>query len=147
EGIGGLAVPLNARDTVADLAKRLQLPLVMVTRPDLGTLNHTLLTLNYARAKRLGLLGIIVNVSHPTRRDARSRLIARTNMQMLRRLTGVPVFGPFPFQHRVAPTRPAGSRRGPPVLRATGSWYRAWSWTTRASPLPARRWPSRTRAT
>lgn len=117
EGIGGLAVPLNAKATVADLAKRLHVPLVMVTRPDLGTLNHTLLTLDYARAKRLAILGIIVNVSHAGRRDARSRLIERTNTQMLRRLTGVPVFGPFPFQPRVSTVHPASG--------ALGRWIKA----------------------
>lgn len=112
EGIGGLAVPLNAKATVADVAKHLRVPLVMVTRPDLGTLNHTLLTLNYARAKKLSVLGVIVNASHPTRDDARLRLIERTNTQMLRRLTGVPVFGPFPFQPRVSTVHPAAEALG-----------------------------------
>ncbi|MDP6957975.1 MAG: dethiobiotin synthase, partial [Planctomycetota bacterium] len=44
EGIGGLLVPLRKKFFVVDLAKKLELPLVIVTRPSLGTLNHTLMT-------------------------------------------------------------------------------------------------------
>jgi dethiobiotin synthetase len=49
EGVGGLLVPLNDHDTVRDLARELGLPLVIAARPGLGTINHTLLTLEAAR--------------------------------------------------------------------------------------------------
>lgn len=60
EGAGGLLVPLAPRLTMADLAARLKLPLVIVARASLGTVNHTLLTLEAARARKLDVLGVIL---------------------------------------------------------------------------------------
>lgn len=60
EGVGGLMVPLNAEYMVADLVRDLDLPLVVVARPGLGTINHTLLTLAAARAARLELIAVVL---------------------------------------------------------------------------------------
>jgi dethiobiotin synthetase len=60
EGVGGLLVPLTARDTVRDLAVALELPLVVVARPGLGTISHTLLTLEAARAAGLTVAGVVM---------------------------------------------------------------------------------------
>ena len=48
EGAGGVLVPINERETIADLMAQLQLPVVVVVRTKLGTINHTLLTLETA---------------------------------------------------------------------------------------------------
>jgi dethiobiotin synthetase len=61
EGIGGLLVPITARYNVADLALEMGLPLIIVSRIRLGTLNHTLLTINAARQYGLKIKGIILN--------------------------------------------------------------------------------------
>ncbi len=61
EGIGGLLVPLTQRYSVADLAAEFGLPLVIVGRSALGTINHTLLTLEAARARNLDVAGIVLN--------------------------------------------------------------------------------------
>jgi dethiobiotin synthetase len=98
EGIGGLLVPMTAHKTLADLAKRLGLPLVVVVRPDLGTLNHTLLTLECARSRRIAVRAVIVNHTRPPARDAMARLAQRTNPQVLARLACAPVFGELPFR-------------------------------------------------
>src|SRR5207302_4707001 len=58
EGVGGLLCPLTQTHTVADLAAMLGMPLVVVVRRSLGTLNHTLLTLAVARQRRLPVAGI-----------------------------------------------------------------------------------------
>ena len=97
EGIGGLLVPLTARLSVSDLAKRLGLPLLIVARAGLGTLNHSLLSLAEARRKRLPVVGFVLNYADPPARDSASRLTYMTNPAMLRELAGVPVFGPLPF--------------------------------------------------
>ena len=60
EGVGGLKVPLNAEYMVSDLARDLDLPLIVVARPGLGTINHTLLTLEAARAARLEVIAVVL---------------------------------------------------------------------------------------
>lgn len=74
EGAGGLMVPIRGGYLMADLATQLDLPLLVVTRPDLGTLNHTLLTTFAARTMELPLCGVIVNrmPTHPGRVEAES---------------------------------------------------------------------------
>ena len=61
EGAGGLLVPLTDEVTMADLAERLGAGLVVVTRPALGTLNHTALTLEAARARGLPVDGLVIS--------------------------------------------------------------------------------------
>lgn len=60
EGVGGLLVPLREDYTVRDLARDLGLPLVLAARPGLGTLNHTLLTLEAARAAGLDVRAVVL---------------------------------------------------------------------------------------
>jgi dethiobiotin synthetase len=59
EGAGGLLVPLDPSNTMAELARALDLPLLLVARPTLGTINHTLLTIEAARTRGLRVLGVI----------------------------------------------------------------------------------------
>lgn len=60
EGVGGLLVPLTPRYLVRDLARDLGLPLVLAAAPGLGTINHTLLTVEAARAAGLRIAGIVM---------------------------------------------------------------------------------------
>ena len=61
EGVGGLCVPINPSFLMSDLIKYLNLPLIIVAKPDLGTINHTLLTINQANQKGLNVRGVIIN--------------------------------------------------------------------------------------
>lgn len=61
EGIGGLMVPMDARHTFRDVAVALRIPAVIVARPDLGTINHTLLTIGMLRQAGVRPLGVIIN--------------------------------------------------------------------------------------
>jgi dethiobiotin synthetase len=61
EGAGGLLVPLNHDAFIIDLARELELPVVLVTRSTLGTINHTLLSLEAIRRHGLPLAGLVVN--------------------------------------------------------------------------------------
>jgi dethiobiotin synthetase len=68
EGVGGLLVPLSARYLVRDFAVDLGLPLVVVAPPGLGTINHTLLTLEAARSAGLEVVAVVLTPwpAHPT---------------------------------------------------------------------------------
>ena len=80
EGVVGLLVPLNATATVRDLAVALGLPLLVAASPGLGTLNHTLLTIEAARAAGLGVRAVVLGPwpSEPTpMHDSNRETIAR----------------------------------------------------------------------
>ena len=61
EGAGGVLVPLNDKAHVIDLAAELHLPLLLVARSTLGTINHTLLSLEAIRRRGLSIAGVVVN--------------------------------------------------------------------------------------
>ena len=61
EGAGGLLVPLTSTDYVIDLAAQLHLPVILVARSTLGTINHTLLSIEALRRRGLPLAGVVVN--------------------------------------------------------------------------------------
>lgn len=61
EGAGGLMVPLNPTDLMIDLIGRLGLPVVLVSRSTLGTINHTLLSLEALRRRAVPVLGVVIN--------------------------------------------------------------------------------------
>ncbi len=61
EGVGGIMVPLDDKRTVIDLARMVGYPVVVVCRPNLGTLNHTALTCQAIRGAGLRLAGLVIN--------------------------------------------------------------------------------------
>jgi dethiobiotin synthetase len=93
EGAGGLAVPLGEDYLVGDLAKALQLPLVIVARPGLGTVNHTLLTVYYAQQLGLRIAGIVINGLKP----AEASVAEQTNPALIESYSGIPVLGVLPW--------------------------------------------------
>ena len=97
EGVGGIAVPICGELLVADIAQRLQLPLLIVARPNLGTINHTLLTVEFARSYGLEICGIVLNTSQ----EEPKGLAEETNPKELARLTHLPILGTVPFDERL----------------------------------------------
>ncbi|MBF0380570.1 MAG: dethiobiotin synthase [Magnetococcales bacterium] len=63
EGAGGLMVPLNKKEFIVDLIELLSLPVVLVVRSGLGTINHTLLSLMLLRQRGIEIAGVIMNGS------------------------------------------------------------------------------------
>jgi dethiobiotin synthetase len=90
EGVGGWRVPLAPGYEVRDWARGLGLPVVVVARAGLGTLNHTLLTVESIRAAGVTCAGIILNPGASPEND--STLARRTNGALLQDLLGLPVF-------------------------------------------------------
>ena len=89
EGIGGALCPVTPTQCVADLAQRFHLPVLVVARPALGTINHTAMTVEVLRARGLEVAGIVVNrYQHDT--DDVAQL---TNPDEIQRVTGAPVLG------------------------------------------------------
>lgn len=61
EGVGGLMVPMDPKHTFLDVARWLKLPTIVVARPNLGTINHTLLTVNALRGAGVTVAGVVIN--------------------------------------------------------------------------------------
>lgn len=61
EGIGGVRVPISGGVDVLDLMKEFELPVVIVSRPNLGTINHTLLTIDAVRSVDLEVAGVVIS--------------------------------------------------------------------------------------
>jgi len=93
EGIGGLLVPITQRVHVADLALQMDLPLIIVSRAQIGTLNHTLLTINAARQHGLKIKGVVLNPSHEGELDA----VAQEQGSLIEEFSDVPILGTCPF--------------------------------------------------
>lgn len=88
EGAGGLLVPIQEDYFMSDLALDLNIPLLIVTRPNLGTLNHTLLTLESAKRKGLEITGIVIS-DFPWDPG----IPEQTNPELLLSMTGVNILG------------------------------------------------------
>lgn len=106
EGVGGITAPLWQDYLVADMMLALGLPGLLVTRPDLGTINHTVLTAQYASQRGIRLAGIIIN-RWPE--DAVT-VLEQSNLEYMERLTGLPVLGKFPLVPEVISGPKAMSR-------------------------------------
>jgi len=100
EGAGGLLVPLTDDLDMASLAHRLGLPLLVVARDGLGTINHTLLTLEAAARRDLTVAGVVLcgAASGTLAGDA------ERNAFEISRRAGAPVLGILPHQPDLTPT-------------------------------------------
>jgi dethiobiotin synthetase len=96
EGAGGVFVPIKKRFFFADLMKAWNVPVIIVSRLGLGTINHTLLTHAFLQSKGIKVLGVILNDREGDKGPA-----AETNPEMLREYLNVPVFGIFPHTKEI----------------------------------------------
>lgn len=86
EGAGGPLVPINDREFMTDLMVQLEMPVLLVTRTTLGTINHTLMALEVLRSRTLNVAGVVmVGESNPSNREA------------LERFGGVEIVGEMPI--------------------------------------------------
>ena len=91
EGAGGLLVPIRSAFTMADLARELALPLLVVTRGRLGTVNHTLLTLEVAAGRGLPVAGVVLSHGPIPLSSADA-----ANLSILRELLGARLLAEIP---------------------------------------------------
>ena len=93
EGSGGLLVPLTRKMLLIDLIKKLRMSVLLVAENKLGTINHTLLSIEALRARDIKIIGIIFN----TRFDGGDRRILKDNPDIVRRLAGIDILGALPY--------------------------------------------------
>jgi len=104
EGVGGLLAPLDPQSTVLDMIGWLGLPAVIVARPGLGTINHTLLTVSALRQANAPIAGVVVN-QYPAETPG---IAEETNPRAIERWGKVPVLCLAPrFSQFTPPFLPA----------------------------------------
>ena len=89
EGVGGVMVPLNRELLLVDLLRELQIPTLVVAKSGLGTINHTLLTLEALRHRDIPLLGVVFSDAALAEDD----LLVEDNMRTIAEVGRVQVFG------------------------------------------------------
>jgi len=101
EGAGGVLVPIDEKRTNVDLMVFLDVPVVLVSRPGLGTLNHTLLSLRELRRAGLDVLGVLFCETTPTEWGT----IERDNRHTIERRGQVRILGNVPYMPGLADGR------------------------------------------
>jgi dethiobiotin synthetase len=96
EGAGGIMVPLWRDYTYLDLAQALELPVMIVARPGLGTINHTLLTIEALRGRGLRISAIVFNHARATK----TGLAEATSPGVIGNISGVPGWGMLAYRSR-----------------------------------------------
>jgi dethiobiotin synthetase len=96
EGAGGIMVPLTKENTFLDLAQAMRLPVLIVARPGLGTINHTLLTIAALRARRIPIAGIVINYAG----EQVKGIAERTNPITIEKVSGVRVLTSVSYHSR-----------------------------------------------
>lgn len=95
EGIGGLMVPIFHDYFVSDLIKSLESCALIVARPNLGTINHTILTVNEAQRAGIEILGVVLN--HYEKFD--DDISIQSNAEIIEKCSGLPVLGIIPYSN------------------------------------------------
>lgn len=94
EGVGGIQVPITQDFFVTDWMIKWKLPVLVVIRAGLGTINHTLLTVEALQKRKIKVLGVLVNGY------TGKGIAEQTNEKALKKLLKVPVYGPLKYNHR-----------------------------------------------
>lgn len=93
EGAGGLLVPIRDDFLIVDLIRAMDLPIIVVARPNLGTINHSLLTLRYAQYVGIRTIGLVINGY----REETAGVAEKTSPAVIESLSGVPILGILPY--------------------------------------------------
>jgi len=94
EGAGGLIVPLTRNYTVLNLIHDLSVPVLIVSRASLGTINHTSLTINALKSHNIPIIGIILNYF-------KGGIIEEDNKKIINSLNNIPIIGIVPFYNNI----------------------------------------------
>ena len=102
EGVGGIAVPITDEMLVVQLIQKLNLPVLIVAHTGLGAINHTILTVEYAKQHSIKIVGIVLNQPQPNTLG----LAEQTNPSEIERITQIPIIGVLPYDERLNSPNP-----------------------------------------
>ncbi|MBN2703253.1 MAG: dethiobiotin synthase [Pontiellaceae bacterium] len=102
EGAGGIMVPLNRRELMLDLMQALRFPVLIAARPNLGTINHTLLSIRALRSDGLDIAGVVLVSSRP----GEPGFVEADSAGTIEQFGKVPVLGTIPYCAQLAQPQP-----------------------------------------
>jgi dethiobiotin synthetase len=92
EGVGGILVPLTRNYLLIELIQEIDIPALIVARSTMGTINHTLLTIEALKNRRIKIVGVILNSI-----EKEKKIIIEDNVKIIKKLGKVEVFGVVPY--------------------------------------------------
>jgi len=101
EGAGGIMVPITKTHLILDLVKLLNIPLIIIAKTVLGTINHTLLTIKQAQQNGIEVKGVILNKLSPLGDESE-----KTNPLLIENFSAVPILGQIPYIQKVEREKP-----------------------------------------
>lgn len=122
EGAGGMLVPIKDNFFMADLCKVLDLPLLIVAKPDLGTINHTLLSIESAKSRKIEISGIIIS-NYPEKTE---EISIKTAADIIQNFSGEKILGILPKIENL--------RNNPDILKEMISTYINMDFITKKRP-------------
>lgn len=96
EGIGGALVPVNDKRLVIDIANELGLPVLVVAQNKLGAINHTLMTIEVLKQRKMKILGIVFNNC-----PGQNKSVLQDNPEIIRKMTKQNILGVLPWNRRL----------------------------------------------
>jgi dethiobiotin synthetase len=93
EGVGGFLVPVTEALLMAEIARKLEMTVLIVARCGLGTINHTLLTIEAVQMRELRIAGVVFNQAYGDDLDVSTE----TNAEEIERIAGVHILGMLPY--------------------------------------------------
>ncbi len=94
EGTGGLLVPFDEKKLIVEIVKDLKLPVLVVAQNKLGTINHTLLTIEALKQRKIKILGIVFNGSPDSQ-----GIVIKDNPRIIKKFTNTEIFGTLPWSN------------------------------------------------
>lgn len=124
EGVGGVLVPVTKHESVRELVIRLKTPCVIVSRAELGAVNHTLLTIEALRRSSIPIIAVIFNHVDPPGDSSSATMQIESTVKLVSALGQLPVLGPLPHQRN----HPEDSRAGLTELASNPSITKLADW-------------------
>lgn len=97
EGTGGLLVPIDEKILIVDIVKKLVLPVIIISENKLGTINHTLLTIEALRKRNMKVLGVIFNSASKNK----NKIILEDNPKIVKKISECEILGVLPYRKNV----------------------------------------------
>lgn len=97
EGSGGAMVPLNTSETFLDIMRMVKAPVIIAAANELGTINHTLLTIHSLRSAQIPLLGFVLTTPHKPSSLILEQDMRLDNRRMIETMANLPCLGEIPW--------------------------------------------------